>query len=925
MIHRGFLILFLFIGFVALFTISKIAAHVATDWLWFESLGYQAAYKTMAFARFGSFLAFGTIFLAIGGINVWIARQFGQRTREMPLEVLVGDGPPGGLMKFQRQRIAWAIALVSSACLLGVAGAPAWTSVLRFANPSSFGIDDPIFGIEIGWYVFRFPLLNFVYYWTIGALAVASLLVLISYYQDRSIRHEDENWHTTPYVRAHFSGLGAALVLVVGYGYWLKIFEVLYSFRKNAFFGAGYTDLTAQIFAYRLMILLSVAFAGLLIYNLRYKGWRYQRNGALAYIGSIIVFSWIGPLTFEAIVVKPNELSLETPYIQHGIDYTRKAYGLDNVEVTAFPANTNLTTSAISRNKTTLASIPLWDKRPLMDTYGQLQEIRSYYKFSGIDVDRYTIGGHVRQVMLAAREFSHTELARQSDTWVNRHLVYTHGFGICMSPANAAGTNGLPEFFIQDIPPVSTIGIQIDRPEIYYGEEMREYVIVKTRTPEFNYPKGDENVYTDYHGKGGVPLGSFFTKLLFAVRFTDPFILMTGNLTEESRIIYDRHIGTEFNEIDPRRFAKIAPFLKYDSDPYLVVVEGRLKWIQDAYTVTSMYPYSEPYGRPYVREMNYMRNSVKAVMDAYDGTIELYVWDETDPIIQTYRNIFPGLFKQASEMPESLRAHVRYPMDLFRTQSALYNSYHMTSPQVFYNREDVWEPATEIYGVSERTLEVRPYYLVTKLPDSDEEEFVLMLPTTPRGKANMIAWMIARSDGENYGRLMAYKLPKEKLIYGPMLVERRIDQDTDVSREITLWSQRGSDVIRGNLLVIPIEDSFIYVEPLYLRATQSGMPELKRVLVVRGEKVAMAESLEEAIQLAFAGTIDEPIIETAGIGGQTVPPTLPPDIKALSQRAQTEYQTAQERLKVGDFTGYGEAIEALGKTIEDINRSASAD
>ena len=276
-------------------------------------------------------------------------------------------------------------------------------------------------------------------------------------------------------------------------------------------------------------------------------------------------------------------------------------------------------------------------------------------------------------------------------------------------------------------------------------------------------------------------------------------------------------------------------------------------------------------------------------------------------------------------MPESLRAHVRYPMDLFRTQSALYNSYHMTSPQVFYNREDVWEPATEIYGVSERTLEVRPYYLVTKLPDSDEEEFVLMLPTTPRGKANMIAWMIARSDGENYGRLMAYKLPKEKLIYGPMLVERRIDQDTDVSREITLWSQRGSDVIRGNLLVIPIEDSFIYVEPLYLRATQSGMPELKRVLVVRGEKVAMAESLEEAIQLAFAGTIDEPIIETAGIGGQTVPPTLPPDIKALSQRAQTEYQTAQERLKVGDFTGYGEAIEALGKTIEDINRSASAD
>lgn len=913
MVHRSFLILFIFVGIVLAYTVAKITAHVITDWFWFDTLGYAEAYKTMAFARFGTFLGFGLVFLAIGTANVAIARALGRRTREMPLEVLVGDDSPAGLLQFERQRIGWAVALLAAATVMGIAGTPAWTSILRFANPTPFGATDPVFGNEIGWYVFRFPFLNFIYFWLLGALGVSALLVAISYYRDRSIRHEEEQWHTTPYVRAHFSALGAGLALVLGYGYWLKAYELLYSWRKAAFFGAGHTDLTAQILAYRLMLVLSVALAALLVYNLRYKGWRYPRNGALAYIGSIALFSWVGPMAYEQLVVKPNELSLEMPYIEHAIEHTRRAYGLDLVEETAFPAKSNLTASTIDRNRATIASIPLWDRRPLMDTYSQLQEIRSYYEFSGVDVDRYPIDGTVRQVMLAAREFSSAQLALESETWVNRHLVYTHGYGVCMSPANEAGPDGLPTFFIKDIPPVSTTGIEIDRPEVYYGENTRDYVIVKSRTPEFNYPSGDENVYADYQGRGGVPLDSFLRRLLFALRFSDPFILITDNLTADSRIMFDRHIGTRFNEVDPRRFAKITPFLKFDADPYLVVVEGRLKWIQDAYTVSNMYPYSEPYGRPYVRELNYIRNSVKAVMDAYDGTVQLYVWDTEDPIIRTYQEIFPDLFLPGSRMPESLRAHTRYPMDLFRTQSSLYNSYHMTSPQVFYNREDVWEPATEIYGVSERTLEVRPYYLVTKLPDSDEEEFVLMQPATPRGKANMIAWLIARSDGQNYGRLMAYKMPKEKLIYGPMLVERRIDQDTEVSREITLWSQRGSDVIRGNLLVIPIEDSFIYVEPLYLRATQAGMPELKRVLVVQGETVAMAENLDRAIQLAFARTPDEPLSESA-----TDPADLPARFRQLTRRAQAEYDAAQDRLKQGDFKGYGDAIERLGRTLQEL-------
>ncbi|MBS14161.1 MAG: hypothetical protein CME19_21510 [Gemmatimonadetes bacterium] len=915
MIHRGFLILFIFVGAVLAFTGAKIGAHVITDWWWFESLGYASAYKTMAFARFGSFLGFGLVYLVIGTANIAVARHYGQRTREMPLEVIVGDFAPAGLVKFQRERVGWAFALLGAACVMGIAGTPAWTSILRFTNPTQFGATDPIFHNEVGWYVFRFPFYNFSYYWLIGSIGVTALLVLISYYRDRSIRHEEEQWHTTPHARAHFSALGAGLAVVLAYGYWLKVYEVLYSFRKPAFFGAGYTDLTVQVWAFRLMILLSLGLAGLLIYNLRYQGWRYPRNGALAYIGSIALFSWIVPMAFETLVVRPNELTIETPYIQHSIDATREAYGLNHVEEKDFPAVTTLTAAAIGRNQATLASIPLWDRRPLMDTYSQLQEIRSYYEFSGVDVDRYPVNGQLRQVMLAAREFSHAQLALQSETWVNRHLVYTHGYGVVMSPANEAGPDGLPTFFVKDIPPESSVGIEVDRPEVYYGEEMRDYVIVKTLTPEFSYPKGDENVYTDYAGSGGVPLDSFLSRLLFALRFTDPFIIITDNLTEQSRILFDRHIGTRFNEVDPRRFAKIAPFLKYDSDPYLVVVDGRLKWIQDAYTITNMYPYSEPYGRPYVRELNYIRNSVKAVMDAYDGSVDLYVWDDTDPIVQTYREIFPGLFKDKEAMPASLQRHVRYPTDLFTTQSSMYSTYHMTSPQVFYNREDVWEPAEEVYGVSERTLEVRPYYLVTRLPDSSSEEFILMQPTTPRGRANMIAWLIARSDGDDYGRLVAYKMPKETLIYGPMLVERRIDQDTDVSREITLWSQRGSDVIRGNLLVIPIEDSFIYVEPLYLRATQAGMPELKRVLVVKGERVVMAENLALALEEAFA---DLP--ESIATEPETVQSA--PAIEDLARRAMQEYERSQEFLKAGDFSGYGQAVDHLGQTLKQMNRKS---
>ena len=907
--------LFLVLGLILAFAGLRLLSFLYTDWLWFDHLGYRSVFRTIALTKFLSFVLFWIVSTLIAGSNLWIARAFGRRTREMPLEVIVGDSVPMVHDRSRWQNLVWGLVLGSLGVILGLIAIPIWAPVLRFLNSVDFGVAEPIFGREIGFYVFDLPLYNFIQGWLIASILVSSILVFVSYYQDRSIRNDRGSWFSTPYVRAHLSVLGAALALLLAWGYWLKEFELLYSFRKGTFFGAGYTDLHAQIFAYRLMLVLSILLAGLLLFNLRARGWRLPSIGGMGYLGALAIFSWLGPMLFEHFVVKPNEFTLEAPYIQHSIRHTRQAYGLDKVEEVPFPAESNLTLEAVQRNRATTQNIPLWDRRPLMDTYSQLQEIRSYYRFGSVDIDRYRIGDDYRQVLLAGREFSREQLAMRGGTWVNRHLVYTHGYGICMSPANEIGSEGLPKFYLQDIPPVSPVGLAVDRPEIYYGENMRDYVVVRSKTQEFDYPSGDENVYSRYGGTGGVVLNSFFLRIVFSLRMADPYLLVTDNLTPESRILFNRHIGRRFREDAPRRFQKLAPFLHFDEDPYLVLAEGRLVWIQDAYTMTNMYPYSEPYGRPYIRNMNYIRNSVKITMDAYDGSVKFYVWDSDDPLIRSYAKIFPDLFKPKEAMPEAIRSHVRYPVDLFKIQSELYNTYHMVSPQVFYNREDVWEPADEIYGVSERPQVMSPYYVIVKLSDSDREEFVLMLPATPARKANMIAWLFARCDSPNYGRLTVYKLPKEKMIYGPMLIERRIDQNTEVSREITLWSQRGSDVIRGNLLVIPIEDSFIYVEPLYLRATHGGMPELKRVLVVHGERLAMAETLDQALIKVFSSTesVPTPIAHDDG--------TL--DLKGLAKEAMEHLEIAQQQLRVGNFAEYGVSIQKLKQTIQRLNERAN--
>ncbi|HSK30696.1 MAG TPA: UPF0182 family protein [Candidatus Limnocylindria bacterium] len=608
------------------------------------------------------------------------------------------------------------------------------------------------------------------------------------------------------------------------------------------------------------------------------------------------------PTLLQRFRVAPNEIEAERPFLQRNIEFTRLAFGLDKVESQEFPAEENLTAEDLRRNQSTIDNIRLWDHRPLLATYAQLQEIRPYYKFVDVDNDRYVIDGTYRQTMLSARELSHQHL--QSRNWINEHLTFTHGHGVVFGPVNQVTPVGLPEFFVKDIPPVSTISLKISRPEIYFGELANEYVLVQTKSEELDYPAGDQNVYTKYEGRGGVPIGSLWRRLIFAAHYATFRIPLSQDLTAESRILYHRRVQD--------RVKKIAPFIGFDRDAYLVVAQdGRLFWIIDGYTTSDHFPYSEPLRR---QGANYIRNPVKAVVDAYHGTVDFYLSDATDPIIQSFAKIFPGLVKPMDAMPEDLRSHIRYPLDLFSIQSQVYSTYHVQDPQVFFNKEDILSiPRQRLDG---RESDMEPYYTIMRLPGESKEEFVLLLPFTPNRRDNMRAWLAARSDGANYGKLTALEFPKTKLIYGPKQIEARIDQDTFISQQITLWSQAGSQVIRGSLLAIPIEKSLLYVQPLYLAASQGSLPELKRVIVAFGSQISMEETLEQSLARLF-GT--KPSQEAARVQ----PPTTaePGADKSLAVQAMGHFQRAQEFLKQGNWAGYGEEMRRVEGLLKEMQQS----
>ncbi len=609
---------------------------------------------------------------------------------------------------------------------------------------------------------------------------------------------------------------------------------------------------------------------------------------------SVIIFGGIYPAIVQRFQVEPSELARERPYIERNILFTRLAFGLDQIEVKDIPVELAPSEQDIANNSATINNIRLWDYRPIKDTYNQIQSLRLYYDFADIDVDRYEVDGSYRQVLLGVRELSPEKLPAQAQTWVNRRLQYTHGYGVALSPVNEISEGGLPNLWVKDVPPIGKF--EIERPEVYYGERTDEYVVVGTNVEEFDYPKGDTNVYTKYAGESGIRLNSFIRKLAYAWELGDINIIISGELTPESQLLYRRNIQ--------QRVQHIAPFLKLDRDPYIVIDDGKLIWVQDAYTVSGRYPYSQPASGG----INYIRNSVKVVTSAYDGSITFYLIDAEDALVNTYASIFPTLFTPIEEMPASLRAHLRYPQDLFQIQVSMYQTYHMEDPRVFYNKEDLWTIPVETYADAERVVE--PYYVIMRLPGEEQEEFLLMLPFTPTQKDNMITWLAARSDEDNYGKLIAYNFPKDKLIYGPRQIEARIDQDPAISEQLTLWGQKGSQVIRGNLLVIPIENSILYVEPIYLQAERGRLPELKRVIVVSGDGIAMELTLAQSLSAIYAGL------------PAALPPAaevlLPTEISELTKLAQEHYTKAQEYLKAGDWTGWGEELKKMEEALNQL-------
>ncbi len=644
----------------------------------------------------------------------------------------------------------------------------------------------------------------------------------------------------------------------------------------------------------------------------------------------------------QRFVVTPNEQVRESPFIQYNIDATRRAFALDKIQQRPLSGDAELTAADIEQNRDTLDNVRLWDHQPLLETFGQIQEIRTYYDFTAVDNDRYMIDGKLRQVMLSARELNPAALPNR--TWVNERLTFTHGHGLTLGPVNQVTSEGLPVLFIRDLPPVSTVDLPVTEPSLYFGELSNEYAIVRTRAREFHYPKGDDNVFTTYEGRGGIALDSLWKKLMFAVRFRDYQLLLSDDITPESRLIFDRQIK--------RRAEKIAPFLTFDTDPYLVVHEGRLVWMLDAYTVSSGYPYATE-GAPGV---SYIRNAVKVVVDAYQGTTTFYLAEPNDPLIRAYARAFPSLMQPLDAMPAGLRAHVRYPEGIFGLQASVYSTYHMTNAAIFYNKEDQWEvPAIDSGG---QAVRMAPYYTIMKLPGESRAEFIQMLPFTPRRRDNLASWLVARSDGAAYGQLVAFEFPKQKLVFGPRQVVARINQDQVISPQITLWSQQGSEVIQGTLMVIPIEESLLYVRPLYLRAQQGRIPELTRVVVAYQNSIAMDRSLDAALARLFSPeavrarraqpkdapftAADEPAMpgapavdsaaggrlpDASAPGGVTAPaPAVPGALAALSPaqlaaEAQTTYQRAIDAQRAGDWASYGAEITRLGQILEMLART----
>ena len=872
-------------------------ASIYIDLIWFKSVQYVAVFWKILLTKGVVMLFFAVLFFILSFINLSFARRFAP---EFQVEISQDEFEKPEIQLYKslqniqinKKFVLWFSLII--ALFMGFSEGASWEKILIYLNRTSFGITDPIFNKDIGFYMFSLPFWEFVRNWLSFALTLITVVVAAIYIIKRAVKYEYKKLIIETPVKVHLSLLIGFILILKSWQYWLNAFKILYSTRA-VIFGAGYADTHATLFALRVLMVLALVCAALFFVTARKENWKLPALGLAVLVGVSILLGGIYPTIIQSAVVLPNEGTKERPYILNNIEATRVAYGLEKIKEEEFPVKEEISFEDIEKNDETIRNIRLWDWRPIKQTLKQIQAIRLYYDFNSVDVDRYYFNGNYQQVMVSPRELDKDKIPEQARTWVNEVLTYTHGYGVVVNPVNKISGEGLPELLIKDIPPVSSVNLTITRPEIYYGEITKGYVIVKTKAKEFDYPKGDENVYSTYAGNGGMPVSSLWRRILFSIKFSNMQILLTTNFTPESRIMINRNIQERVN--------KIAPFLGYDKDPYMVISkEGKLFWIQDAYTISSNYPYSTPIAGGY---FNYIRNSVKVVIDAYNGTMDFYIIDQKDPVVEVYKNIFPQLFKNFDQMPEDLKQHIRYPKDLFQVQAELYSTYHMMDPDVFYNKEDYWTIPNEIYAENE--IKMEPYYIVTKLPGHEREEFILMTPFTPSTKNNMIAWLAAKNDQPDYGNLIVYKFPKEKLIFGPMQIEARIDQNSEISQQLTLWGQKGSTVIRGNLIVIPIEKSIIYVEPLYLRAEMGEIPELKRVIVSNGSDVVIGNKLEDALEKLFVRTFEEREIVITG---------EEKTLKDLIKEAAGYYESAQKYAQEGNWSKYGEELQKLEQTLK---------
>ena len=883
-----------------------------TDWLWYDSLVLTQVFFTRIGASLGLFAAGALAFWIVFVFNVLLVRRLNpQGLDETPLfEAVQAVGV----------RITPVVLLVGAffAFFMGTGASSAWEELLLYFNQQPFGMTDPIFGRDVSFFLFTLPIWQFLRGW----LMTTFVITLIATGLASGIGWR--GWGAPAAVRAHLSCLGALILLLIAWQYRLDALELVYSSR-GAVFGAGYTDVNAQLPAFTILVFVTIIAAVLLLVNVfLQQAWRAIVVVLVGWIAISALAGNIYPNLVQRFQVNPNEFTREREYIAHNIDFTRAAFGLDRIVDENFDAESELTGAELLEQPDTIRNIRLWDYRPLLQTYNQVQALRQQYQFTDIDIDRYEVEGERRQLMLSARELIPEQLEQPAQTWVNRKLVYTHGYGVAASPVAEITPDGLPTFVLQDLP-VQGI-LEVSRPQIYFGERTNEYVIVKTETEEFDYPRGEGgNVFTTFEGDTGIRIGGFLPRLAFAIQFADINLFISQELTSESQLLWRRNIL--------QRTLEVAPFLRFDSDPYIVVGgDGNLYWFLDAYTVSGRFPYSEPsqYGTRTVQPgFNYIRNPVKIIIDAYTGEMDFYLVEPDEPIAAAYARIFPSLFTPFEEMPEDLNAHIRYPNDLFSIQASVFRTYQMTEPTDFYNREDVWAWPEEIFDNQSRPME--PYYVLMQLPGSEDLDFIQILPFTPANRENMISWLAAQNDPEKYGEMLVYRFGKDSLVFGPKQIEARIDQDPTISSLLSLWNQQGSQVIRGNLLVIPIGESLLYVEPLYLQAATGKIPELKRVILATSDRVIMAENLGLALAELFGQDIlaDTKLAELAISGDGELPAEAAAvereevaidlagsSLEELIVEANSRYSKAQEALTSGDWAAYGAELEGLERVLE---------